>query len=78
MPIYEYVCCGCGSKFELLRPFSQANEASSCLACLGRAERTISACASFSKSESGESVPLAGSGSACGSCSTTSCSTCGS
>ncbi|MFQ6121639.1 MAG: FmdB family zinc ribbon protein [Dehalococcoidales bacterium] len=77
MPIYEYVCSDCSLKFELLRSFSQADEQASCPSCHKNAERIISACASFSRSESGEAVPLAGTSSSCSSCSATSCDTCG-
>jgi len=76
MPIYEYVCSDCGLKFELLRPFSQAKERASCPRCHNRAERIISACASFSKNEAGEVTALAGTGSSCGGCDATSCNTC--
>jgi len=77
MPIYEYICSDCGLKFELLRLFSEAEKKASCPHCHNHAERIISACASFSKSETGESVPVAGAGSSCGSCSASICSTCG-
>ncbi len=75
MPIYEYLCYDCGSKFELLRPFSKADEAASCPQCNKQARRVVSRCASFSKSESGESTPIGGS--SCSSCAASSCSTCG-
>ena len=77
MPIYEYVCSDCGLKFELLRPFSESSKEASCPQCHKNAERIISACASFSKSEAGESISLAGTDSSCSSCGTTSCTTCG-
>ncbi len=77
MPIYEYVCSDCGLKFELLRSFSEADKETSCPSCKKNAERIISACASFSKNESGEAIPLAGTGSSCSSCGATSCNTCG-
>jgi len=53
MPIYEYVCLKCKSKFELLRPMSQANERVSCPHCHSQAERALSSFACFSKDESG-------------------------
>ncbi len=77
MPIYEYICCSCGLKFELLRPFSKANEEVSCPHCHGGAERRLSIFASFTKSGTGESTPIAGSGPSCAGCSSSSCSTCG-
>ncbi|MAG15216.1 MAG: zinc ribbon domain-containing protein [Dehalococcoidales bacterium] len=77
MPIYEYICFDCGSKFELLRSLSEADKEASCSQCYGQVERVVSVCVSFSKDGSGESVPVAGTGSSCGSCGATSCSTCG-
>ena len=78
MPIYEYVCSDCGSKFELLRPFSQSSEKASCPHCHNSAERVISTCASFSKDEAGGFAPVAGTGSSCSSgCGSPGCSTCG-
>ncbi len=77
MPIYEYACSDCNSKFELLRSFGEADKEAACPQCHNHAERVVSVCASFSKNGSGESVPVAGAGSSCGSCSATSCSTCG-
>lgn len=77
MPIYEYVCPGCGLKFELLRPISQADREAPCPSCQEIAERKLSSFACFSKDESGFTSPVAGSGSSCSSCSATSCDTCG-
>ncbi|HEY82148.1 MAG TPA: zinc ribbon domain-containing protein [Dehalococcoidia bacterium] len=76
MPIYEYLCSDCNFKFELLRPLSKADEKAPCPRCHKDAQRTVSACAAFSRGESGETTPLAGSGSSCTSCSATSCRTC--
>ena len=77
MPIYEYLCSKCGQKFELLRSFSQMGEKAPCPRCQNPAERKLSTFASFSKNEAGVSTPVAGTGSSCGSCSSTGCSTCG-
>ena len=77
MPIYEYACCDCGLKFELLRSFSQADEKTSCPHCHNSAERKLSLFASFSRNDAGESTPVAGTGSSCASCGSTSCGTCG-
>ena len=41
MPIYEYYCPKCNSKFEQLRPMSQANEGVKCPYCNGQAERIL-------------------------------------
>ena len=77
MPIYEYACADCGSKFELLRPFSKADEKASCPQCHNSAERQLSTFACFSKNEAGESAPVAGTGGSCTSCGATGCGTCG-
>ena len=39
MPLYEYVCTDCESKFELLRPFSRADEVAECPHCHQRVVR---------------------------------------
>ncbi len=75
MPIYEYVCSGCDSKFELLRPLSKADEGASCPRCQNTAKRVLSTFCSFSKDESGLTSSIGGS--SCGSCSATGCGTCG-
>jgi putative FmdB family regulatory protein len=77
MPIYEYVCSSCDAKFELLRSFNESAKEASCPHCHHNAERIVSACASFSKSETGEVSSLAGTGGSCTSCAATNCSTCG-
>ncbi|MBI2869248.1 MAG: zinc ribbon domain-containing protein [Chloroflexi bacterium] len=76
MPIYEYICTECGCKFEVLHRAGQADGAA-CPRCHAGASRKFSTFASFSRSGSGESTPVAGTGSFCGSCSSSSCSTCG-
>jgi putative FmdB family regulatory protein len=77
MPIYEYVCPECDSKFELLRPLSQADEEASCPSCHKPARRKLSTFACFSTSDSGVPTRIAGTGSSCDSCSASNCSTCG-
>ncbi len=74
MPLYEYVCSKCGLEFELLRPLSEAEKGAPCPCCHTNAERKLSKFASFSRSESGETIPLTGS--SCASCGATSCDTC--
>jgi len=77
MPIYEYVCASCKSKFELLRSISQASEGAECPECHSQAERVLSGFACRSKDASGAISDVAGTGSACGSCTASTCSTCG-
>ena len=74
MPIYEYSCSECGSKFELLRSLSQANEGASCPQCHNAAERILSTFVSRAKSDSGLTIPIGGD--SCASCSAASCDSC--
>ncbi len=74
MPMYEYMCPDCKTKFELLRPLSQVNETASCPQCHQNAERVLSTFACFSTDESGLTSPVGGS--SCASCGATSCDTC--
>jgi len=72
MPVYEYVCADCRTRFEVLRPMSQADAPIACQACEGEhTSRTISVF--FARSD-GRTV--AGSAPACNSCSGGSCATC--
>lgn len=75
MPIYEYNCGDCQSKFELLRSFSRADDPAECPSCAtGLGSRLVSRFASFSKSASGEVSSVGGGG--CAGCAATSCATC--
>ena len=42
MPIYEYCCPKCGNEFELMRPFSKADDPAPCPKCGQNAEKLIS------------------------------------
>ena len=66
MPIYEYVCLSCQTKFTLLRPMAQANEPAECPDGHGRAPRVLSVFASFSRDEVGSMMQMPGGGCACG------------
>lgn len=46
MPIYEYRCQKCGKDFELMRPFSKADEPAPCPDCGSPGEKLISLFAS--------------------------------
>ena len=72
MPIYEYVCLDCETRFDALRSFSQADEPIACSHC--SSNRTTRKISLFYAHSDGRSV--AGSGSTCGSCSASTCSTC--
>lgn len=42
MPIYEYECCGCGTKFERRQTFDE-NPVANCPRCAAKARRVIHA-----------------------------------
>jgi putative FmdB family regulatory protein len=77
MPLYEYHCAGCGTKFEILRPMSKADGPAACTAC-GSADsrRAISLFSALSKGSNGEHRAVAGTGGGCASCAGTHCATC--
>ena len=66
MPIYEYVCTGCESKFELLRPVDRRDDAAMCPTCRKSGRRILSVFASFTTDSEGVPVPVGGGGCACG------------
>jgi putative FmdB family regulatory protein len=74
MPIYEYVCTDCDSKFEKIRPVSCATEPAPCPTCQKDAGRVLSRFACFTTDDSGMMAPVGGD--ACSSCSASSCDSC--
>ncbi len=46
MPIYEYMCPKCGTDFELMRSFSEADKPAFCPKCAGKGKRLLSVFAS--------------------------------
>ena len=67
MPIYEYYCPKCASKFEELRPIARADEAAVCEKGHRGATRTLSMFATATKGGDGESLPaMGGGGCGCG------------
>lgn len=76
MPVYEYQCGACGCEFELLRSRSEKDDAPACTAC-GKpsTHRKMSAC--FMRSSGGaEGGSTRLGGSACASCTASSCKSC--
>jgi len=66
MPVYEFACGACDSKFERLLSFDVVESGVSCPRCgAGRARRLLSTFAAVSKSSSGETSTFAGGDSAC-------------
>jgi putative FmdB family regulatory protein len=68
MPLYEYYCADCKTKFDALRPMSKADDEIQCKHCESmRTSRALSLFATFSKESSGatQATP-AGFGGCCG------------
>ena len=79
MPIYEYLCAECATKFEQMRPLSQSDKTAECPRCHKPARRKMSLFNGFISSESGVPKAMPGSsGNSCSGCSSGSCSTCAS
>jgi putative FmdB family regulatory protein len=74
MPLYEYYCPVCESRFELLRSMSRSNEPATCPSGHEGAERVISVFSALTRSADGEVSSVA---SSCGSCTTGDCGSCG-
>jgi putative FmdB family regulatory protein len=68
MPVYEYYCPKCATKFEELRPMSRADDAARCPSGHAGANRTLSMFAAVTKNAAGgyEPMPPSGGGCACG------------
>ncbi len=74
MPLYEYVCNDCGTHFDMLRSFKDADQPAKCKHCLS--EKTTRAISVFYAQSDGRSVVSTGGG--CAGCGGGSCSSCGS
>jgi putative FmdB family regulatory protein len=75
MPLYEYYCPQCETRFELLRPMSRSDHAATCPNGHEGAQRVVSVFSAVSKGVGGDTASIAG-GSSCDTCSSSSCSTC--
>lgn len=74
MPIYEYICLDCKTRFEALRSMKDADAPILCKEC--DSERTSRAITVFFAQSGGRIV--AGNSNSCGSCAGGSCASCGS
>lgn len=74
MPLYEYKCSDCETRFDALRSMADADAPIACPKCTsGNTRRAISLFAAI-----GSEGIIAGAGSSCGSCTpSASCATCG-
>jgi putative FmdB family regulatory protein len=78
MPLYEYQCSDCLTRFEALRPMSKADDPIQCKHCESlHTSRAISLFAAFSKGGNGATQAISGTGGGCSGCAGGSCSTCG-
>ncbi len=75
MPLYEYYCPQCETRFELLRPMGRSDDPATCPSGHQGAERVMSVFSSVSKGADGQTAPIGG-GSSCDTCTSSSCSTC--
>jgi putative FmdB family regulatory protein len=66
MPLYEYFCPKCASKYELLRPISRSDDAGTCPKGHGGGARTLSMFAAVTKGRSANEMMDASSGGGCG------------
>jgi putative FmdB family regulatory protein len=58
MPLYEYFCPPCGSRFEVLRPQSQMDDAATCPSGHTTNNRVLSLFAPIAKSTQGGTATL--------------------
>jgi putative FmdB family regulatory protein len=78
MPLYEYRCANCETRFEVLRPMSQADNVVACPYCAeltGR--RMISLFAAVSRDAGGSRLVASSGASGCASCAGGHCASCG-
>lgn len=76
MPLYEYRCSDCETKFEkLIRGISTNPDGVACPDCGSETRRLVSACAAVSRGEGGQVTSVAGGG-GCAGCGG-SCASCG-
>lgn len=74
MPIYEYICQDCGTKFDVLRAYKDADEPIMCQKCTSLAtKRAISIFAAHS----GGKIIAGNNSNGCAGCAGGSCASCG-
>jgi putative FmdB family regulatory protein len=65
MPVYEYYCRPCNSKFELLRPLSAVDAPADCPSGHTNATRTLSTFVALRGDRGGDAFQPAGMGGGC-------------
>ncbi len=73
MPLYEYVCNDCATRFEVLRPVRRMDDQADCPHGHVSARRVLSAFATMTRDEYGDREPAAN-GSCGGGCTNCACS----
>lgn len=73
MPLYEYVCNDCETRFEVLRPVSRMDDQADCPRGHLSARRVLSAFATMTRDEYASPEPAAGGGCG-GGCTNCACS----
>ena len=66
MPLYEYYCSDCRSKFEALRPMSRADDTIACEACGGTHTARVLSVFAVIAGDGASLMPSAGDGCGCG------------
>lgn len=62
MPLYEYVCNRCNTRFEMLRPSGRMDDAANCPRGHDSSHRVLSNFAALTKDAYGETAPVGGGG----------------
>jgi len=73
MPIYEYQCQDCYTKFEVIRPMKEADSGADCVKC--QSHNTKRQLSLFNATSDGRGIASGGS---CSGCAGGACKTCGS
>jgi putative FmdB family regulatory protein len=68
MPLYEYVCAKCQTRFEALRSASRMDDPALCPGGHQGAKRVLSTFSTVSGESSGEVEPTSGCGGGCSGC----------
>jgi putative FmdB family regulatory protein len=68
MPLYEYVCDRCETRFEMLRPSGRMNDQAICPRGHESTRRVLSNFAALTKDSFGDSAPVGGASGGCGGC----------
>lgn len=74
MPLYEYVCDDCETRFELLRPASRMDDEADCPRGHHSAQRVLSAFATITRDGFADSQPEPAAGGCGGGCTNCACS----